>query len=61
LNYEEIAIGELELRVFKGKEMLEQANGFKVLESGLDRAGREVGELSDFTGTGQPPSDHSGG
>jgi hypothetical protein len=49
--FQEIAIGELELGVFKGWEMLEHANRFEVLESGLNRAGGEVGELSDFTGT----------
>ena len=31
--------------------MLEHADSFQVFESGLDRAGGKVGELSDFTGT----------
>jgi hypothetical protein len=49
--FQEIAIRELELRVFEGWEVLEQADRFEVLESGLDRARGEVGELSDLTGT----------
>ena len=49
--FQDIAIRELELGVFKGREVLEYTDSFEVFESGLDRAGGEVGELSDFTGT----------
>ena len=31
--------------------MLEHPDGFEVFESGLNRAGGEVGEMSDLTGT----------
>jgi hypothetical protein len=41
----------LELGVFEGWEVLEQADRFEVLESGLDRTLGEVGVLSDFTST----------
>lgn len=37
--------------VFKGWEMLEQADRFQVFEGGLDRARGEVGVLSDLAGT----------
>ena len=49
--FQEIAIGELELGVFEGREVLEHPDGFEVFESGLNRAGGEVGEMSDLAGT----------
>ena len=49
--FQDIAIGELELRVFERWEMLEHADSFQVFESGLDRVWGKVGMLSDFTGT----------
>jgi hypothetical protein len=51
LFFQEIAIRELKLGVFEGWEMLQEADGFEVLKSGLYRARGEVGDLSDFTGT----------
>jgi hypothetical protein len=41
----------LELGVFEGWEMLEQADRFEDFESGLDGSLGEVGDLSDLVGT----------
>jgi hypothetical protein len=49
--FQEIAIGELELGVFEGWEVLEHPDGFEVFESGLDGSLGEVGDLSDLAGT----------